>query len=117
MSAIATQAQPPDPTPTVKQVIVGPPDAHWAGAEVICAGDTVHLCFHVSGGHLPRDARQQLIEKVLSLPELLAAVELHATVPMGDSELINGLREHCDHLSTRAAGATCLLDGDLIQPS
>ena len=112
-----TNPAPPSPHDEIQRLIVGPETAYWAGAEVVRRDGVVHVCFHVSGGHIPRDARRQLIDLVLDLPEIAAEHELHATVPLGDTELIEGLRAHCHNLQTRAAGATCLLDGDFDESS
>jgi hypothetical protein len=38
---------------------------------------------------------------------------LTATVPLGDAELVEGLRSHLDDVELRAAGATSIIVGDV----
>ncbi len=49
----------------------------------------------------------------LDLPELQGSTHLEATVPLGDAESLQRLRERTDNLTTRAAGASALIDADL----
>jgi hypothetical protein len=37
------------------------------------------------------------------------------TLPAGDGEILDRLRERCDDLQTRSAGASCLATGTLRQ--
>jgi hypothetical protein len=72
--------------------------------------DGVDIHFQVQAGHVPVEARPELVAAVFALPEVTNAHELHAAVPLGDVQLLDGLREHCDHMQTRAAGVTCLVE-------
>jgi hypothetical protein len=73
----------------------------------------VTVTFEIAAGHLPPHVRRELVEAVFALPELRDSHHLRVTMPLGDVELLASLRTHCHELNTRAAGSTCLVDGDL----
>src|SRR6266508_306724 len=72
--------------------------------------DTVRASLHAESGHLPVGSRASLVDAVLDLPELQDSTHLEATIPLGDAETLQRLREHTDHMTTRAAGASALID-------
>jgi hypothetical protein len=41
------------------------------------------------------------------------ADRLTASVPLGDAELVDGIRQHLDDPELRAAGATSIIEGDI----
>lgn len=47
------------------------------------------------------------------LPGVRASSRLEATVPLGDAESLERLRERTDDTVTRQAGSTALVDGDI----
>jgi hypothetical protein len=49
----------------------------------------------------------------VDLPELQGGTHLEATVPLGDAESLQRLRERTSHMTTRAAGASALIDAEL----
>jgi hypothetical protein len=53
----------------------------------------------------------------MDLPEVQASVRLEATVPLGDTELLERLRQRTHDAVTRPAGATTLVDADIPPPS
>ncbi len=71
---------------------------------------------HVEPGDLPPGTRHTMADKVHD--HLLAhdARHLHAAVPLGDCELIEGMTEHLSEVTLRAAGASSLIDGDVQRP-
>jgi hypothetical protein len=73
----------------------------------------VVVTFEIAAGHLPTHVRRELVDAVFELPELRDSHHLRVSIPLGDAELLNSLHEHCHHLNARAAGSTCLLEGDL----
>lgn len=73
----------------------------------------VAITFEIAAGHLPPHVRRELVDAVFALPELRDSHHLRVTMPLGDGELLAGLRARCHDLNSRAAGSTCLLDGDL----
>jgi hypothetical protein len=81
-----------------------------ATAAVASDGQVVQLQFDIARGHLPTTARRELVDAVFALPELTPPRVVHAAIPLGDIDLLTLLRMHLGTVSTRAAGATCLID-------
>jgi hypothetical protein len=49
----------------------------------------------------------------MDLPEVQASEHLKATVPLGDGESLERLRERTDDTTTRPAGSTALVDAKI----
>jgi hypothetical protein len=81
-----------------------------AAADIVDDGTVVLLRFRVDGGHLPMQVRHQLMQAVFDLPALQSRRAVQASIPLGDVDLLAGLRTHCADVDTRAAGSTCLVD-------
>jgi hypothetical protein len=81
-----------------------------AAADIVDDGSVVRLGFRVDGGHLPVHVRRELVDAVFELPELRTRRPVQASIPLGDVELLAGLRTHCADVDTRAAGSTCLVE-------
>jgi hypothetical protein len=81
-----------------------------ATADVVDDGAVVHMRFGIDHGHLPMQVRPRLVDAAFDLPVLKKTRAVQATLPLGDIELLAGLRRHCVHVDTRAAGASCLVD-------
>jgi hypothetical protein len=75
--------------------------------------DVVRSAMHVESGHLPAGSRTKLVDAVLEDPQVSAASHLAASVPMGDTELLDRLRERAGSVDVRAAGATALVEAHL----
>jgi len=73
----------------------------------------VRADLHVESGHLPVGTGAELADAVLDLPESKEGSKLEATLPIGDAEPLERLRERCRTVETRPAGATCLVDATL----
>jgi hypothetical protein len=91
-----------------------------AGAEVsVVSRRTTRVRLHVAGGHQPIGLREQLLDAVFDLPVCAPLADgprrLEASLPIGDTALLTGIRSRCDSLSVRAAGASCLADAVLVQ--
>jgi hypothetical protein len=87
-----------------------------AAAEVTPLADSggiVRTSLHPSYGHAPAGSRASLIDAVMDLPEVQDSSRLEATIPLGDSESLERLRERTDGTVTRVAGSTALVDGDI----
>ncbi|MBV9207191.1 MAG: hypothetical protein JO037_17730 [Actinobacteria bacterium] len=87
-----------------------------AAAEVTTAGPaggTVRTSLHAASGHVTPGCRASLVDAVMDLPEVQASARLEATVPVGDSESLERLRERTRDWVTRRAGSTVLLDADI----
>jgi hypothetical protein len=68
---------------------------------------------HMASGHLPVGARQKVVDAVYERVTEHHATHLTATVPCGDAELVEGIRDHLDHVELLAAGATSIIRGDV----
>lgn len=85
------------------QATISPPDEnHAARAEVT-----------VAPGHLPVGTRQKMADAVYEAVCDDHAGHLTATVPKGDAELVEGIRDHLSDVELRAAGATSIIEGDI----
>ncbi|HWH99850.1 MAG TPA: hypothetical protein VNT27_05930 [Propionibacteriaceae bacterium] len=72
---------------------------------------SIHADLHVEAGHLPAGTRTRLVDAVLDLTAAEPGTHLQVTLPAGDGEILDRLRERCDNLQTRSAGASCLATG------
>ena len=52
----------------------------------------------------------------MDLPEAQASARLEATVPLGDGESLEQLRERTEDAATRPAGSTALVDAGIPSP-
>ncbi|MCW2783302.1 MAG: hypothetical protein JWR35_3751 [Marmoricola sp.] len=91
-------------------------DGHLvAAAEVSRTDDpeVVRSAMHVESGHLPVGSRTKLVDAVLEDPQVSAASHLAASVPTGDAELLDRIRERARSVDVRVAGATALVEAEL----
>jgi hypothetical protein len=87
-----------------------------AAAEVTAgagADGTVRASLHAPAGHITPGSRASLVDAVMDLPEVQASGRMEATIPLGDSESLERLRERTDDAVTRPAGSTTLLDANI----
>jgi hypothetical protein len=77
------------------------------------AGGTARTSLHASSGHIAPGSRASLVDAVMDLPEVQASTRLEATVPLGDGEALERLRERTQDSVTRPAGSTALLDANI----
>jgi hypothetical protein len=73
----------------------------------------VHSELHVESGQLPRGTRTRLVDAVLEHPEVGKADRLVATMPLGDTEMLDRVRERTEGVEARAAGATKIVEARL----
>jgi hypothetical protein len=88
-------------------------DRTIAAAEVTTAEGaegTARTSLHAPSGHSAPGSRASLVDAVMDLPEVRASTRLEATVPLGDGEALDRLRERTEDAVTRPAGSTALLD-------
>ena len=91
-------------------------DQTVAAAEVTAAEHaegTVRTSLHATSRHTPPGSRARLVDAVVDLPEVQGSSRLEATVPLGDAESLERLRERTEDTVTRPAGSTALVDADL----
>ena len=74
---------------------------------------TVRTSLLPPSGPTPRGSRASLVDAVMDLPEVQASIRLEATVPLGDGESLERLRQRTDDAVTRPAGSTALLDANI----
>jgi hypothetical protein len=77
---------------------------------------SIRASLHVESGHLPVGSRQRLVDAVLDEPEVRARRMLHVALPLGDTELLQHVRQRCTTGEPRAAGVSCLIDAELPGP-
>jgi hypothetical protein len=98
---------------TPRHVEIKDGDRTVAAAEVTTSqepGGTAQASLHAAPGHIAPGSRASLVDAVMDLPEVQASEHLQATVPLGDGESLERLRERTDDTSTRSAGSTALVD-------
>ena len=91
-------------------------DQTVAAAEVTAVDNAegiVRTSLLPSSGHTPPGSRASLVDAVMDLPEVQASSRLEATVPLGDAESLERLRERTEDTVTRPAGSTVLVDADI----
>ena len=87
-----------------------------AAAEVTIStrsGGTAQASLRAESGHIAPGRRASLVDAVMDLPDVQESARLEAAVPLGDSETLERLRERSENATTRAAGASALLDADI----
>jgi len=101
---------------TPRHVEVKDGDQTVAAAKVTTAEGaegTARTSLHAASGHAPPGSRASLVDAVMDLPEVQASTRLEATVPLGDGEALERLRQRTDDAVTRPAGSTALLDANV----
>jgi hypothetical protein len=86
-----------------------------AAAEIEPPDETgvVHSTLHVESGQLPPGTRSSLVDAVLEHPEVDRARRLVATMPLGDTEMLDRVRQRTRQVQARAAGATKIVEARL----
>ncbi len=74
---------------------------------------TVRTSMHAKNERARRGDRTSLVDAVMDLPEVQASERVEASVPCGDVESLDRLRQRTDDPRTRVAGATTLLDANV----
>jgi hypothetical protein len=77
---------------------------------------TVRTSMYAKSEHVRPGDRAHLVDAVMDLPEVQASERVEATVPFGDAESVERLRERTDDAELRAAGASTLLDANVPRP-
>jgi hypothetical protein len=94
-------------------------DQTVAAAEVTTvegADGTARTSLRAASGHIAPGSRASLVDAVMDLPEVQASTRLEATVPLGDGEALERLRQRTEDAVTRPAGSTALLDANIPSP-
>lgn len=101
---------------TPRHVEVKKGDQTVAAAEVTTsqeADGTAQASLHAAAGHIAPGSRASLVDAVLDLPGVQASARLEATVPLGDGESLERLRQRTDDTAIRPAGSTALVDAKI----
>ena len=87
-----------------------------AEADVRPGGEpgVVVSAMHVESGHLPLGVRSRLVDAVLALPLVVRAERLVASVPIGDAEMLDRMRERSSDIQAHYAGATTIVEARLV---
>lgn len=77
--------------------------------------DGAMLTIHIDcvAGHQPPWARRLLVHDLLNRARQAGIRRVLLVVPLGDTEILDALREHCDTITTRAAGVSCILEAEI----
>ncbi len=65
---------------------------------------TVRASMYAKGEHVRPGDRTSLVDAVMDLPEVQASSRVEATVPFGDAESVERLRERTDDTDTPDGG-------------
>ncbi len=87
-----------------------------AAVHVDSSAGVVQASMHVEAGHLPVGVRSELVDAVLDQPEVVPGTQVQASIPAGDSEMLERLRDRCTEMHSRRAGATALVDASVPAP-
>jgi hypothetical protein len=101
---------------TPRHIEIKDGDQAVAAAEVTTsqeADGTAQASLQPASGHIAPGSRASLVDAVMDLPEVQASARLQATVPLGDGESLERLRERTDDAATRPAGSTALVDAKI----
>jgi hypothetical protein len=77
------------------------------------AGGTARTSLHAASGHVAPGRRANLVDAVMDLPEVQSSARLEATLPRGDGESLERLRQRTTDTVTRPAGSTTLVDAEI----
>lgn len=96
-------------------VIDGDDGRHLAVARIdIVDADTARAALHVASGHVPAGTRARLVDAVFDDVEVRSCHRLQFTIPLGDIEILDRVRQRGMLTTFRAAGSTCLVEAELI---
>jgi hypothetical protein len=80
------------------------------------AAGIARVWLQAAPGHVTPGRQASLADAVMDLPEVWASSRLEATIPLGDTELLERLRQRTHDAVTRPVGCTALLDADIPPP-
>ena len=74
---------------------------------------TVHSDLHLESGPIPSDTGARLVDAVLDDPDVSGAERLVATMPLGDTTMLDRVRQRTRDVVVHAAGATKIVEARL----
>ncbi len=104
---------PPRPGPA--ELVIDGDDGQPLGVARIdlVDADTARASLHVVPGHLPVGTRTRLVDAVFDDPGVRSRRRVQLTLPVGDTEILDRVRQRGVVGGFRAAGSTCLLEVEL----
>ncbi len=105
---------PPRPAPA--DIVIDGDDGQPLGVARIdlVDADTARASLHVVPGHLPAGTRARLVDAVFDDPGVRSRRRVQLTLPLGDTEILDRVRQRGVVGGFRAAGSTCLLEAELL---
>jgi hypothetical protein len=76
----------------------------------------VRAALHVEPGQLPAGTRTRLVDAVFDDPQVRSRRQVQVTLPLGDTEILDRVRQRGSVAEFRAAGSTCLLEAEVPAP-
>ena len=98
-------------------VTVASPTATIAEAHVWERDGTVMIEFWVDGADLPDELSEQLVEQAFANTKVTPRRPVLLCIPRRDGGLLQHALGRVDAAHTRAAGMTCLVEGEVGSPS
>src|SRR3954453_22314885 len=94
------------------QISIDDEEGRQVGVAAIDVVDdsVVRASLDVEAGHLAPGTRTRLVDAVLDAPEVSSRRPVEAADPIGDGEILDGVRERSEPNETRAAGTSCLIN-------
>lgn len=103
--------------PPHARVEVRDDDRMTAAGVIERTGDQeTRVSMHREPGHLAVGTSARLIDAVLDHPQVQEAGHMTAALPRGDAEALERVRERCDSVEARAAGASVIVAADTSHP-
>ena len=75
--------------------------------------DAARAALHVEAGHRPPDTGSRLVDAVLDTPQVREAGAVVAALPRGEADAIQHVKNRLPTSTTRAAGATVIVEGEV----
>jgi hypothetical protein len=94
---------------TVQHIAIEDDGRLLAEAVVETQPDLVKAQLRVESGHIPPGATSRLVDAVLDLPNVPPGTPLDLTLPAGEAEMLQQIRNRCTDVNTRVAGVSCRL--------
>jgi hypothetical protein len=75
--------------------------------------DAARASLHVEAGHQPPDTGSRLVDAVLDTPQVKEAGAVVASLPRGEADALEHVQQRLPSSTTRAAGATVIVEGQV----
>ena len=91
----------------------------WATMQLLpgVGGMTLNIHLDCAAGHQPAWARRLLVHDLLRRAEHAGIHRVLMVIPLGDTEVLEALPAHFDSVTTRSAGASCIVEAEIMPAS